>query len=49
MQSVYLKNFGSFLFEVIKKPKMPAQLTPFDASKNMQDSYVDRTNVNHVR
>jgi hypothetical protein len=49
MKSVYLKNFGTFLFEVIKKPKMPAQLTKFDPTKTLKDNHVDRTNVNQVR
>lgn len=46
---MYLKNFGTFMFEVIKKPKLPSQLTPFNPEKGLHESFAERTNVNSVR
>lgn len=48
-KGIYIKNFGTFVFEIIKKAKLPAQHIQFDPSQTAQESFTNRTNVNQVR
>lgn len=48
-KGVYLKNFGSFMFEIIKKPKLPAQLMKADPTRPMQELNMERMSVNQFR